>query len=392
MDLPTWINKDVLLISFSAFFADLGYQTAVAIFPIFLVITLGSSASEYGIASAIAFGVGSFFGYIGGLLSDKYSGKRIAIFGNALIPLISLMALTQSVTIAVILFSAGWWARNFRSPARRLMLIAGSPKKHRSKIFGFLHALDIGGGMISILMLLLLLYLGLSYNKILLLTIIPLIISTLLLLPTKDIKRQSGESKPKSQIKITKPSTASRNAYYGIIAATALYGFSTYSLGFPILTIAQQTGNSILGIGSYALYLGVSSIIGYWIGSKNYNKIKALSYLGYILSGLGSLMLGLSYLYGLGYFASYFAVAILGFAFGVIETLEPTLISFIKDVKELGKGMGALSGSRSLGIFLANLIMGILYMVNPFYSYLYASIISVVAGMVVLFMGKNFRS
>ena len=175
MDLPTWINKDVLLISFSAFFADLGYQTAVAIFPIFLVITLGASASEYGIASAIAFGVGSFFGYIGGLLSDKYSGKRIAIFGNALIPLISLMALTQSVTIAVILFSAGWWARNFRSPARRLMLIAGSPKKHRSKIFGFLHALDIGGGMISILMLLLLLYLGLSYNKILLLTIIPII-------------------------------------------------------------------------------------------------------------------------------------------------------------------------------------------------------------------------
>ncbi len=246
--------------------------------------------------------------------------------------------------------------------------------------------------MISILMLLLLLYIGFSYSKILLLTIVPLIISTLLLLPTKGIKHPKKQAKLASPKKMSKTLAASKNTYSGIIVATALYGFSTYSLGFPILTIAQQTSSSILWIGSYAIYLGVSSIIGYWIGSRNYNKVKALSYLGYILSGLGSLMLGLSYLYGLGYFASYFAVAILGFAFGVIETLEPTLISFIKNIRELGRGMGALSGSRSLGIFLANLIMGVLYIVNPFYSYLYAAIISVVAGMVVLIMGRDFRS
>lgn len=384
---PKWMNKDVLLISFSAFFADLGYQTAVALFPIFLVVTLKASGSTYGLANAVAFGIGSFFGYLGGLLSDKYDAKKIAIIGNAFIPLISLMGLSQSVTVAVMLFSGGWWARNFRSTARRAILVVNSSHEERGKVFGFLHALDIGGGMISVIMLLGLIYLGLSYNKILLLTAIPLVISTLLLIPTTSINHTKKESEKKTESNDKMPG----NTYKGIIIATALYGFSTYSLGFPILTITQQSNSSLLGIGSYAVYLGVSAAVGYWIGSRKFNKIKALSYLGYIFSGVGSLLLGLSYLYHWGNPVSYFAVAILGFAFGVIETLEPTLISFIKGVKDLGKGMGALAGSRSFGIFSANLIMGVLYVVNPFYSYLYATFISIIAGIVVLALGKGFK-
>ncbi len=387
MRVPSWMNREILLISLSAFFADLGYQAAIAIFPIFIVVALSASASEYGIASAVAFGIGSFFGYLGGLLSDRYENRYIAIFGNALIPLISLMALTNSILIAVMLFSGGWWARNFRSPARRSMVAVNSTKKNRSSVFGFLHVLDIGGGMLSVVGLLALLYLGLSIKSILLLTAIPLIISTLLLIFAKNTMHK----KQQLLLSSSKPleSRASIGAYRGIIIATALYGFSTYSFGFPILTIAKQT-SSFIGIGSYAVYLGISAFAGYWIGSKRYNKIKSLSYMGYALSGFGSLLLGLSYAYGLGAVWSYIAVGILGFAFGIIETLEPTLISFIKNVKELGKGMGSLSGSRSLGIFTANLVMGVLYVVNPFYSYIYATTVSIIAGIIVLMMSREF--
>ena len=387
MRVPSWMNREILLISLSAFFADLGYQAAIAIFPIFIVVALSASASEYGIASAVAFGIGSFFGYLGGLLSDRYENRYIAIFGNALIPLISLMALTNSILIAVMLFSGGWWARNFRSPARRSMVAVNSTKKNRSSVFGFLHVLDIGGGMLSVVGLLALLYLGLSIKSILLLTAIPLIISTLLLIFAKNTMHK----KQQLLLSSSKPleSRASIGAYRGIIIATALYGFSTYSFGFPILTIAKQT-SSFIGIGSYAVYLGISAFAGYWIGSKRYNKIKSLSYMGYALSGFGSLLLGLSYAYGLGAVWSYIAVGILGFAFGIIETLEPTLISFIKNVKELGKGMGSLSGSRSFGIFTANLVMGVLYVVNPFYSYIYATTVSIIAGIIVLMMSREF--
>jgi hypothetical protein len=51
-----------------------------------------------------------------------------------------------------------------------------------------------------------------------------------------------------------------------------------------------------------------------------------------------------------------------------------------------------LQGSRSFGLFFANLIMGILYVISPSYSYLYAAIVSITAGVLVLVAGKGFKA
>jgi MFS family permease len=392
------MNKDVAFVSFSAFFADLGYQTALAVFPIFLVLVLGAPAYSYGIASAIAYGIGSAFGYLGGLLSDRFSDKKIAILGNALIPIISLMGLAKSPTVAILLFSGGWWARNFRTPSRRTILVDATSESDRGKVFGFLHALDIGGGMLSVVLLLYLVYIGFSYSVILLLTILPLVISTILLAFTSEDKRKKirdakvelhPTTKAEPDAKMEGSAVAGRT-YRGIIIATALYGFSSYSLGFPILTIAQSS-NAFLGIGSYAVYLGVSAIAGYYIGSRIWRRLRTLSTAGYILSGFGTFLLGFAYLFGLGVQSFYLAVAILGFGLGVIETLEPTLISLIKTEMRLGQGMGALAASRSFGIFSANIIMGVLYAFSVSASYFYAAIISILAGLIVLGHGKGFE-
>ncbi len=391
-----WLNKDVLLISFSAFFSDLGYHTAIALFPIFLVITLKVPDYEFGFANAVAFGGGAIIAYFGGLLGDKYSYKWLAVSGNAFIPLLSLFGLVTSPVIAIFLFSGGWWARNFRTPPRRALLVRSTFPETRGKVFGFLHMLDIGGGMISIFTLLSLILIGLGYTQILLLSVIPLLIATILLLFTADIKGHSNNpgiagtaasnSNKDGKVFYT---PAKKSAYKGIIIAASLYGFSSYAIGFPILTIAQRS-NDILGIGSYALYLGVSAVIGFWIGSKKMDRVKTLGILGYLLSGFGTIMLGLAYFFHQSLFVFYVAVAILGFALGIIEVIEPTLISFLKDIKDLGKGMGSLTASRSLGIFLANLIMGFLYIFNPLYSYTYAGLISIAAAIIVLYYGKAY--
>ena len=383
------MNRDVLLVSFSAFFADLGYQTAVAVFPVFLVLVLGAPSYEYGIASAVAYGIGSFFGYLGGVLSDRFSDKKIAILGNALIPLISLMALTTNIVYAVLLFSGGWWARNFRTPSRRTILVEASTAADRGKVFGFLRALDVGGGMISIIALVVLVLFGYALWFILLFTVVPLVVSTVLLFPTSEGKRRENAGVAKAGPSPAPHRIAGRT-YRGIIIATALYGFSSYSLGFPILTIAQ-TSTKVAGFGSYAVFLGVSAAAGYYIGSRRWDQIKTLSVAGYLLSGVGTFFLGLGYLLGLALIWSYLAVAVLGFGLGAIETLEPTIISFVKAEGSLGEGMGALAASRSFGIFFANLIMGLLYIISPSVSYFYAAAVSVLAGFVVLYYGRGFN-
>ena len=87
----------------------------------------------------------------------------------------------------------------------------------------------------------------------------------------------------------------------------------------------------------------------------------------------------------------YIIVALLGFGMGVIETIEPALIALVSKSNKEGRSMGALSASRSVGIFTANLIMGFLYVLNPFDSYLYAAIVALCASMIMLFLGKKFK-
>lgn len=384
------MTRDVLLISFSAFFADLGYQAVQAIFPIYLVITLASTPLAFGIANAMAFGGGALLAYVGGVLSDRYSRKWIAIAGSTVILLMSAIGLTVSPVIAVALFTGGWWGRNFRVPPRRAMLTDASRKEDLGKVFGFLHALDIGGGMLAVVVLLLLLLGSVSQRDILLITAIPLTVSILLLLATRDIRESSRNVR--NQRRQSAASGANRRTFNGIILATALYGFSYYSLGFPILTIARAASSDLLGIGSYGVYLGVSAITGYYIGSrKGINRIKALGYLGYMLSGVGTAVLALSYAMGYGTGAFYLGVAMMGFGLGVVEMMEPTIISLVRKEVRIGKGMGSLQGSRSLGIFFGNLIMGILYVSSPAYSYTYAAVVSIIAGALVIYYGSGFR-
>ncbi len=384
------MSKEVLKICFSAFFADIGYQAVQAIFPIYLVLTLSTNTFYFGLANAIAYGGGALFAYYAGILGNRYSRKWLAVLGSVFILLMPLVGLTINPLIAIALFALGWWARNFRVPPRRSMLTDQTKKENLGNVFGFLQALDIGGGMISVVILLLLISANISQHTILLLTAIPLIVSVLLLLITADVKRRQGNMSLKtgedSKFKISK------NTYRGIIIATALYGFGYYSLGFPILTIAKSS-NVVLGIGSYGVYLGVSALTGYYIGSrKRLNKIKALGYLGYMLSGIGTAILALGYAINGGFSIYYLGVALMGFGFGVVETMEPTIISLLRKVVKVDTGMGALQGSRSFGLFFANLIMGILYVISPSYSYLYAAIVSITAGVLVLVAGKGFKA
>ena len=144
-----WLNANVLFISLSALFADLGYQVVLVIFPIFLVIDLHSSVIYFGIASAISYGIGAFSGYLGGKAGDKFGHKKIAIAGNILIPLLSFTGFSIYPAEAVAFFSTGWWARNFRSPSRRVLLMRSVIKKFYGKAFGFLHALDQTGGFLA---------------------------------------------------------------------------------------------------------------------------------------------------------------------------------------------------------------------------------------------------
>ncbi|MCL4544600.1 MAG: MFS transporter [Chloroflexi bacterium] len=395
-------GPDVWKIAFSAFFADLGYQVVIAGLPLFLVFVLRGPWWVYGLATALAYGPGAFIAYVGGRLGDRVGRKRIAVLGNALIPLLSLTGIVASLVPAIGLFVTGWWARNFRSPARRAMLTEVVEPEQESQAFGLLHALDIGGGMLAAACVLLLIFFGVGFRIIFLLTLIPLIVSTVLVA----LVRAGEVPRPALTEETSEPATDSGPAdlrlYRGVLVASALFGFSFYSLGFPILTaassVAAGSGGAstspnayaqAAGVLAYVLYLGVSALSGLATGAVKQAGVAALAGWGYFAACLGSIVLAVISGANAGVLGLYLGVIILGLALGVVETLEPTLVSKVTPAARKSRGMGALTAARSVGLFVGNLAMGLLYHLGPAYSYGYAAIVALAAAVILIGAGAG---
>ncbi len=384
----SWLSRDVLLISLSACFADLGYQSVLAIFPLFLVLTLKQPVWVFGLATAISYGPGAVFALIGGRMADRFGAKRMAISGNLLIPLLSLSGLAALPGLAIALFSGGWWARNFRSPPRRTMLTQAVTREHRGQAFGFLHALDIGGGFLAALGTMLLVIAGVTYTHIFLLTIIPLLCSTLFL----TLVRTGGKIAAAGPTSVgpTQPTlqaTANQQVYRRLLLSSALYGFSSFSIGFPILTVDQArhgANNAAWAILSYVVFFGVSAVTGLLVGKKIKGGIRTLALWGYLLGGLAAAGIGPVWWTGSSPLLYYPVVGLMGLSLGVIETIEPTIISRLMPSQSTGRGMGALTAMRSLGLFVGNIAMGLLYHFGAVWSYGYAAVLAILAAVLML--------
>ncbi len=371
------LTRDAYLLCFSAFFADLGYQEVAALFPLFVVFDLHAPVYAYGIITAIAFGGGSLVSYIGGLAGDRLDRKAIAIAGNALIPLMAFAGIAHGLWAAAALFILGWWARYFRSPARRALLVNVTPPQERSLAFGFLHALDIGGGMLSALLALLFLWLRLPVGIIILLAILPLVVSTVLLLFVRRTELYPAAT-PRAAVGADAGTgdQGGRALLIALLVSATLYGFSFYNLGFPILTATGGRSTHVAyeaGVLAFVIYLGISAVSGYVLGAGRRSAVRSVWLCGYLPSALGSGLIGVTELLHLEAAAFYVSVAILGMGMGGVETFEPTLVSSLVGPTRLSRGMGFLTVSRSLGQFLSNLVMGMLFSMSRSLPYFYAA-------------------
>ena len=381
-------GRDVLIISFSAFFADMGYQVLMAGFPYFLVFILGAPVYIYGIAEALNFGIGSLFAYAGGRAGDRYGHRKVAIIGNALIPILSFTALTRDAAGSIAIRSSGWWMRNFRSPSRRVMFASSVNTDNRGRAFGLLHGLDVGGGLIATIILIVLLTLDIHISIIFLVTIIPITISTVLLLFTSKSLNAASGSKGDNAGGITH---ANRATFISILLATSLFGFSYYSMGYPIITIITNTSDPVLGIASYSVFMGISALAGFMYSRFAVKKeIGILSMGGYMIAAVGSLVFVLVLHFHLMSLILYLGVGIIAFGTGSVETFEPTIVSKIMTAMKAGRSMGWLSSSRSIGLFLGNIIMGFLYVVNSQYSYFYAFAVAAVSAIIMIIGGRGY--
>ena len=381
-----WLTREVLLISFSAFFADLGYQAIVGLFPIVVRFLLKQPAYVFGLLMALTYGIGSAVSYAGGKLGDRYSKKKLAIGGNLLITLLSVSGLPGNIVENSALYLGGWWSRDFRSPVRKALLVEVSDPGYIKRIFGFLHSLDVGGGMLSTVIAFVLLYGGFGIPLVMLVMIVPILASSVVL----SMVREDRHEKFASRTQAGKADAAANSSSMKLFLVSAgLFGFSYYSLGFPIITVAGAEHNYALGLLTYAVFLGVSGLTGYALGSSRLRAASGLWKFGYLVSAIGSLFIGLSYQYHLGLPGFYLSTAVLGFGTGSIETFEPVVASILTPSARISRGMGSLSAWRGIGLFSSNVLMGLLFTFSVLDSYLYAFLTASAAAVIMWFVQRR---
>src|SRR5579884_574902 len=364
-----WLTRDSLYLCLSAFFADMGYQAVSAVFPVLLVIELRQPAYLLGLILGISYGAGSFWSFVGGKLGDLHSKKLLSIAGNLMIPLMSFSVLAGNIAIIALLFIFGWWGRYFRTPTRRAWLVEVTEPDYRAKVFGFLHALDIGGGIIAVTYSVAMILLGYSLKAVMLLTALPLFISTLFLV-------MAGTSKNRNYVQYETThaeyldkdfETARSRLFMLILISATLFGFSYYAFGFPIVTIAESSSGSLSAILSFGIYLSVSAMS------------------GYLAAAISSAIIGISYGLHFTYLLYLLGAAGLGFATGAIETFEPVVISKLGSSSTLSGRMGWLSSSRAIGLFVSNAAMGFIFQFSQFGSYMYAALTSCAAAAILVY-------
>lgn len=377
-------HVNVYLLAFSAFFADMGYQIVVGGLSVFIVLVLHAPVWVFAVIEAVSYGVGALFAYIGGFLADRYGAKKISVIGNALIPALSFTGLFRNYALAGSVYVTGWWSRNFRSPPRRVLLVESTNAENRSRAFGLLHGLDVGGGVIASVLLISLYLLGFPFSTIFLISIAPLIVSTLLIVATRPTVREK-DAAPKDGKEETMAMT-------GILIATALFGFSYYSIGFPILT-AATTDSIAYGLLVYPIFMSVSAAGGFMYSRLRTSKeIRQLGLFGYALAGVGALGILLVLVTRADIAFYYVSVAILGLGTSSVETYEPSIISRIAKGSVAGRGMGLLSVFRSIGMFSGNLVFGLLYFfISSEYSYGYAAAVAFAGAAIVLVAGRSYE-
>ena len=231
--------------------------------------------------------------------------------------------------------------------------------------------------MIAVVYSIALVLTGTPLDQIVLVTAIPLLVSSLVLSLASTRPHAnyvSGAQSKEAHGHQEGQEKANRFIFWWLLVSATLFGFSYYALGFPIVSVAESQGSAVLGILKFGIYLGVSAFAGYLLGSVRARRpFRTLWSLGYLLAAVASLTIGVSYALSYGLWLYYVGAAGLGFATGSVETFEPVLTSTLVKSRRLSAGLGWLSTSRAIGLFTSNIAMGVIFTFSQFGSYLYAA-------------------
>lgn len=381
------VSPNIFALGWVSFFTDMASAMVKPLIPIYVVIVLNQGMDKLGYVLAITTLVSYLLRWVGGYLSDKFQiTKPLLLIGYSLSAITKpLLAYTSSWVSVAAISATERLGKAIRSAPKDMLISASAQQQNQGKAFGLHKTLDIAGETIGgIIAFLLLSWLGQSADLIRTmfeLTIIPGIISVLILIFfVKDTVKHSHTKSTKA------PHHSPSNESWSHFDPSLWSWFTVYFLAvfFMLNDAFMVMRGSEIGIGTHWLPLLMvvsaltQTLISYRIGkrldSQGAQWLLRLSLWAGVLSTL------------LLFFHSPTAI-ILAFIFQgifVVGGFNALRSRIGQTTQNKGKAYGLFYLGTAMAMALGNLLIGLLWEQVSVYAVLSLSAIGLIGLLVVV--------
>lgn len=368
-------RANVILLGWVSFINDTSSKIIVPILPLFIA-QLGGGGFAVGLISGLSDSTASLAKLFAGYWSDRLGRRKpFVLIGYALSALAKLLlamaASWQHVLALRVLERLG---KGVRSAPRDAILAASTEKRHRGRGFGLHRAMDSGGALLGTL-LVLVLYWVFNFGFVQIFLFAGLL-GFASLLPLWFVK-ESGDGRKPNPPRLQLAALPPPLRRFMLVAFT--YALANFSYMFFVLR-AEGLFEGRLAVAiplllyalyqlSFTLFAIPAGILSDRVGRRavllaGYGLFTLLC-LGFLFAGSLPWLLMLFLLYGLNY--------------ALVEATERTLVSDLAPEGERGTALGVYHMMTSLAALPAGLLAGLLWELDPNYTFVAGALLSTVA-------------
>lgn len=397
------IGRNIILLGFVSLLTDLSSQMIFPLIPLFLT-SLGAGASVVGIVEGAAETTASFLRVVSGYFSDRFKKRKLFIFIGYATSTITkpLFALANTRPLVLIFRVIERIGKGVREAPRDALVAESTDPHYLGKSFGLQRAMD---GMWSVLgaIIALIVFPIFWYTKTFMFATLPWVLALIAILFVKEAKKYKVESQKsvKSDELTWWPSTL-RPDRLGLIEAVRLLPrnlnlfiatatvFTLGNFGYAFLLLKSKAVwlTDYNAIVFYVLFYGVCTLCSIPAGilaDKRWKKRILQIWYGLFIP----LSLGLIFVQSaLGVFIFF---ALYGVFFALIDGTQRAVVAELSPKEEKATALGVFHTAIGVVALPAGFLMWSLRDTRgPSSTFLYASIIGVIAFVMLIFTkGKN---
>lgn len=360
---PERLSSTVIAIGLVSLFSDWSHELVTSLLPS-LLVTLGAPPIALGLIEGVSDACSAAAKYWAGAWSDRHGRKPLMVAGYTATALLKPAVGFASSWGAVLgLRVLAWTGRGARGAPRDVLLAEEAPAGGRGRAFGLHRTMDTLGAIAGPLSGSLLIAAGLDVRTAILLSVIPGVISVVIVIGWV---RERG----KVVASVVRPSLhpARNPAFQRFLIIVALFGMANYAHTFLILRsealLAPGHGRTAavsISVALYTLFNGAYAALSYPMGRlADRLGSRYLLFVGYAVFGIVSLLFAIGTT-SVPLLALYFLVA--GLYIGTVDALESTLASAYLPSDVRGRGFGLLGAVNGVGDLVASVGVGFLYTV-----------------------------